>query len=671
MTSSNRRNFLRMGASIAAVGALPANLQAALAVAPHRKTGTLQDVEHVVILMQENRSFDHYFGCLRGVRGYGDPHAARLPDGDSVFAQKSAHGKTIMPFRMNTVHTSSACIASLDHSWKQNQTTWNEWDCWVPHKTEMTMGHFTREDIPYYYALAEAFTICDSYHCSIFGPTNPNRLFLFSGTNGLTHGFDGPQAITNIDDGNETADIRLENPHFSPFQWVSYAEDLQKAGVSWQVYQEYDNFGDNPLASFVAFRGVKPGSWQYERGRRIVDGSNAQNAETSEGRFLLEAFERDVAKGTLPQVSWIVPSQALSEHPDAPPGFGEHLISRLMDVFSRHPEVWSKTVFILNYDENDGFYDHVPAPVPALTKAEGISTVSMAGESYRGVSVGLGPRVPAMVISPWSKGGRVNSELFDHTSVLRFLEKRFGVPARNITPWRRSVCGDLTSALDFSAHDSAWAKNLPNTDDYMPQTRHSCTFPHPEVPETPMMPKQEAGQRVACALPYRLTADVVLWEGREAVRVQNHGQVGAVFRLSGQGPARAYTVGAGHEVDIDLVLGQPFHVAGPNGFVRERAGAHGATLQVALREEHDAVVLSVQTTSADMTSAVIEDAYGVMPSQRIAVERGRVTTHRVSVARSSGWYALAIDDGRGGVLRFCGHVENGRASLSDPLIARR
>ncbi|WP_408902241.1 phosphocholine-specific phospholipase C [Neokomagataea tanensis] len=658
-----------MTASLAAAGSLPANLRAALAVAPHRKTGTIQDVEHVVILMQENRSFDHYFGCLRGVRGYGDPRPARMPDGDNVFAQKAGSGQTVMPFRLNTVHTSSACIASLDHSWKGSQTAWNEWDCWVPHKTEMTMGHFTREDIPYYYALAEAFTICDSYHCSIFGPTNPNRLYLFSGTNGLTHRYDGLQAITNVDDGNETADIRLENPSFTPFQWVSYAEDLQEAGVSWKVYQEYDNFGDNPLASFKAFRGVKPGSWQYQRGRSIVEGSNKHNAETSEGRFLVEAFERDIALGKLPQVSWIVPSAALSEHPNAPPGFGEHLISRLMDVFSRHPDVWSKTVFILNYDENDGFFDHIPAPVPALRASEGFSTVSVEGESYHGVPVGLGPRVPAMIISPWSKGGRVNSELFDHTSVLRFLEKRFGVPAQNITPWRRSVCGDLTSTLDFSVQDKAWDAALPNTDDYMPQTRHSCALPHPDVPANPVMPRQEAGQRVACALPYRFSADITVQGKREFINLVNTGKVGAVFRLSGQGASRAYTVGAGHQVEIDLVAGRPFHFAGPNGFVRERTGIAQSLYNVALKELDEAVVLAVQGAEAGTISVVLEDGYGAFPSERLRSDQEIKRT--VAVRESAGWYALAIDDGRGSVMRLCGHVENGRPSMSDPMFARQ
>ncbi|MBF0870922.1 phosphocholine-specific phospholipase C [Gluconobacter japonicus] len=669
---SSRRRFLELGAAFAAAGTLPGNLQQALAVPANRKTGTIQDVEHVVILMQENRSFDHYFGCLSGVRGYGDPRAARQPDGTSVFAQKTAEGSTVLPFRMNTVHTSSACIASLDHSWKGSQKVWNEWDCWIPHKTAMTMGHFTRRDIPYYYALADAFTICDAYHCSIFGPTNPNRLFLFSGTNGLSVGHDGKQAVENVDDGNVSADMRHDNPKFQSFQWTTYAEELQKAGVSWKVYQEYDNFGDNALAGFTAFRGLSEQSWQYQQGRRIVEGSTAENAATSEGRFLIEAFEKDVAAGTLPQVSWIVPAAALSEHPNAPPGYGEHLISRLMDVFVRHPDVWSKTVFILNYDENDGFFDHVPPPVPVLGGDEGNSTVSVTGESYHGVPVGLGPRVPAILISPWSKGGRVNSEVFDHTSVLMFLEKRFGVQAPNITSWRRSVCGDLTSAFDFSAKDTRWQADLPNTDDYMPQTRKSCMLPPPLVPQYQTLPRQEEGQRATCALPYHLAADLMVNTEKAEIVLNNTGVKGAVFRLSGQGPSRHYTVGEGATLSISLHPHDDFTLSGPNGFYR--SGKNISDLQVRVREETEGVTLFLKSIASEGAELVVEDAYGATADWTALLKPRQELSRFYPLAGSDFWYDLTVTRRKGGTaghIQVAGHVETGRPSRTDPLMSRR
>ncbi|GBR16289.1 phosphocholine-specific phospholipase C [Gluconobacter frateurii] len=669
---SSRRRFLELGAAFAAAGSLPGNLRQALAVPANRKTGTIQDVEHVVILMQENRSFDHYFGCLNGVRGYGDPRAAQQPGGTSVFAQKKADGSTVLPFRMNTVHTSSACIASLDHSWKGSQKVWNEWDCWIPHKTAMTMGHFTRRDIPYYYALADAFTICDAYHCSIFGPTNPNRLFLFSGTNGLSVGHDGKQAVENVDDGNVSADMRHDNPKFQSFQWTTYAEELQKAGVSWRVYQEYDNFGDNALAGFAAFRGLSEQFWQYQQGRRIVEGSTAENAATSEGRFLIEAFEKDVAAGTLPQVSWIVPAAALSEHPNAPPGYGEHLISRLMDVFVRHPDVWSKTVFILNYDENDGFFDHVPPPVPALYGDEGSSTVSVTGESYHGVSVGLGPRVPAILISPWSKGGRVNSEVFDHTSVLMFLEKRFGVRAPNITPWRRAVCGDLTSAFDFSAKDTSWKADLPNTDDYMPQTRKSCMLPLPLVPQYQTLPRQEEGQRVTCALPYHLTADLMVNTEKAELLLNNMGRKGAVFRFSGQGPSRHYTVGEGATLSISLHPHDDFTLSGPNGFYR--SGKNISGLQVRVREETEGATLFLKSIASEEAELVVEDAYGATADWTALLRPEQELSRFYPLEGSDFWYDLTVTNRKGsaaGHIQVAGHVETGRPSRTDPLMSRR
>jgi phospholipase C len=118
------------------------------------------------------------------------------------------------------------------------------------------MGHFVREDIPFYHALADAFTIGDQYFCSIHGPTNPNRMFLFSGTSGLSVGDARAQAVDNVDDGNWTADMARDKADFPAVsRWTTYAERLENAGISWKLYQEYENFGDNSLAFFAQFRG--------------------------------------------------------------------------------------------------------------------------------------------------------------------------------------------------------------------------------------------------------------------------------------------------------------------------------------------------------------------------------------------------------------------------------
>ncbi|MFT9064129.1 MAG: phospholipase C, phosphocholine-specific [Acetobacter persici] len=661
----NRRQFLKFSAAATVGAALPENLKRALAIAPNTVTGTIQDVEHVVILMQENRSFDHYFGCLKGVRGYGDPRAEHRPDGKSVFAQPDGKGGYVLPFLFNTAHTSSACLASLDHSWKNTQAEWNNWDTWVPHKTPMTMGHFTRDEIPYYYALADAFTICDAYHASIFGPTNPNRLYFFTGTNGLAVGNAGKQAVENVDDGNWSADITHDKPDFKPFDWTTYPEKLQEAGVSWKVYQEYDNFGDNPLASFAAFRNVDKNTWAYRGARSIVEGSGPADMQTTEGRYLIAAFERDVAQGKLPQVSWIVPPTALSEHPNAPPGYGEYLISQLMDVFVRHPDVWAKTVFILNYDENDGFFDHVPPPVPALDAQQGACTVPTDGEHYNGEPVGLGPRVPALVISPWTKGGWVNSQVFDHTSVLRFLEARFGVACPTITPWRRSVCGDLTSIFDFAQRDRRWEATLPRTDSYLAETRKSCALPKPVVPAHQTMPQQETGQRPARALPYALHAD---WHAG-AVQLLNTGAQGAVFRVRDGGTARHYTLAAGQSVSVPVDNSGPssLTVHGPNGFFR---GFYGkAVPECSLREDPDngAVVLTVQNSAQAPRMVRVAERYS-SAGHTLTLPSGSSASTSWPLVVSDNWYDLAVYDAQDGTLlvHLAGHMENGKPSRTDP-----
>ena len=286
---------------------MPPVIRKALALPASGKTGTIADIEHVVILMQENRSFDHYFGMMRGVRGFSDPRPLTLPSGKSVWHQPGPDGQAVTPFRLDSATSAAQSMASLDHNWKGSHQRWKNHDAWIAAKSPMTMGHFSRADLPFYYALADAFTICDAYHCSMFGPTNPNRMFLFTGTNGLAVGNDGRQAIENPpDETNETADPRNDAPNFSAYRWTSYAERLGAAGIDWRIYQEYDNYGDNALAYFANFRGLDPSSDLYRRARSWVSTSNVTNAKQSRGEHLVARFAEDTANNRLPQVSWIV-----------------------------------------------------------------------------------------------------------------------------------------------------------------------------------------------------------------------------------------------------------------------------------------------------------------------------------------------------------------------------
>ena len=669
MPKLDRRHFLKGAASMAA---LPVTLREALAIPAARRTGTIEDVRHVVILMQENRSFDHYFGCLPGVRGFSDPRPLILPSGKSVFHQPVGGGTedVVLPYRFDTVSTSAERVASLDHSWKAQWNLWKNHDAWVPVKTPLTMGYFTRADIPFYYALADAFTVCDAYHASVFGPTNPNRLFLFSGTSGVGVKHAGPQAVENIDDGNWTSDASADHPDFAAFPWTTYPERLEKAGISWKVYQERDNFGDNPLSCFAPFRGDQNNEL-CRKGRAFTEGP----AEKSFGQNLVAAFAKDVAGDSLPQVSWIVAPTAASEHPEAPPSIGEAFTAGLLTALASNPAVWAKTVFILNYDENDGFFDHMPPPVPATRPHLGASTVATDGEEYDHVPFGLGPRVPAMVISPWSKGGWVNSEVFDHTSVIRFLEKRFGVIEPNITPWRRAVTGDLTSAFDFRTPDDKPVM-VPGVSGLVERMMASAQLAIPAVPETQTLPRQESGQRPARAMPYRLAMTDRVGEAVE-LTFQNSGTAGAVFHVVSAGVMRpgpwTFTVEAGKSLagSVPLAKAYDLSVHGPNGFFRRLKGAGVPALRVeAAADDKGGLVLTLINDGDEAVAVSIADAYRPGAELSLTVPaKGRAQDKRPGEPLGH-WYDLTVTSAAqpGWSRRLAGHVETGKPSITDPML---
>src|SRR3984957_1805462 len=222
----------------------------------------------------------------------------------------------------------------------------------------------------------------------------------------------------------------------------------------------------------------------------------------------------------------------MCEHPSASPGYGRSLTARLIQALADHPETWARTVFLLTYDENDGFFDHMPPPVPAVNATIGASTVDVAGEVYGGEPVGLGPRVPMLAVSPWPRGGWVDSEVFDHTSIIRFLEKRFGVAEPNISPWRRSVCGDLTSVFDFEGppRPSKHAP-LPDTSSLMAKVDAASSLPAPVAPERQAVAIQEAGGRPARPLPYRLNVKATVTAERIRLTFINQGGAGAVLSV--------------------------------------------------------------------------------------------------------------------------------------------
>ncbi|WP_226018133.1 phosphocholine-specific phospholipase C [Novosphingobium sp. FKTRR1] len=710
MDSHGRRQFLKLGVGSAALGAWPGLIDRALAIAPSGKTGTIMDVEHVVIHMQENRSFDHYFGMLNGVRGLGDPRPLRLSGGRSVFAQPSTQHPDghVLPYHGDSRTTRSFTVDGADQSHTENIHMFNRGrhDRWG-HNGELQnrMLHYGPGDLPFYYALADAFTICDAYHCSTMTQTYPNRLHLFTGCNG-GGGFGGEPEMSNYgEDETPSADMVQDRQLRSDaYGWTTYAERLQAAGIDWKVYQEYDNFGDNLLSVFPAFRPCAKDSDLYRRGRSWVS-EHKQGADRtrSDGEQLVEAFRADLAADRLPQVSWIVTAADLSEHPTAEPAKGEHVTAKLIEALTDHPEVFAKTAFILTYDEAGGFFDHMPPPVPPVGDYRGHSTVPTRGETKDWSNeaqwaaehgalhpIGLGIRTPTIVVSPWSGGGNVCSELFDHTSVLRFLEQRFGVREPNISDWRRSVCGDLTSAFDFARPDGArTAKPLPDTGAFRERVAQSKAGAANAIPAKQEIARQLPGQRAHRPLPYRFAVQGAVTDaGRLRIAMDNPGPTGIVLTVHDNASAQEpwhFTIGAGashaseqwHEQGA---IGSVFDLTlrGPNGFWRRFAGTTDDRIEVQCRDrpELEAVelVFSNHGTAAAEFVVSLDAAYPVQGARerRIAVPPGTQRSDLWRLSRSDRWYDLAVTaSGTAGFLRrFAGKVENGKPGRTDPAIGQ-
>ncbi|MGH9019162.1 MAG: alkaline phosphatase family protein, partial [Acidimicrobiales bacterium] len=458
-------------------------------------------VEHVVFLMHENRSFDHYFGTYKGVRGFDDARARR----QGLFSQRWPGGAaaTLNPFHLDTANSMAECTFDLSHQWDAQHNCWNhgKMDSFVAVHTEphwegpengpLTMGYYTRADLPFYYALADAFTLCDAYHCSVMGPTHPNRLHALSGTLDPAGEAGGPVVFTN---GSPAAQGSVS--------WSTMPEALEAAGVSWKVYnppgtayqpsnKDAIGIADNILLYFDQFVS-DPTSTLYQK---------------AFGPLFPNDFVSDITNDTLPQVSWIMPPLGYDEHPPSPPALGMWFSHNVISALVANPKVWAKTVLFIMYDENDGFFDHVAPPVPpAGTAGEFLTSDPLPALAF-GITgpIGLGFRVPMLVVSPFSRGGYVCSDTFDHTSQMRFLETRFGVKAPNISAWRRRTCGDLTSTLHVTTPDTS-VPRLPVTAGMGdPRVTMECTSgqlvevdvnnptPYP-LPSVQHVPNQEPGK---------------------------------------------------------------------------------------------------------------------------------------------------------------------------------
>jgi phospholipase C len=450
----------------------------------------LTDIEHVVIFIQENRSFDHYFGSYRGVRGFSEQSAAfEQPDGSNT--SDPPVGK-LLPFHLNTATTNAACTHDITHDWVPQHQSWDNgaMDGFVNSRLAinsndavLTMGYYNRGDLPYYYALADAFTICDNYFCSVLGPTDPNRLYTMAASID-PDGKNGGPILQTIVTNRSAMNGRLT--------YTTMPEQLQARGVSWKIYSSPDEnvlngiLSDNVLSYFKNFQ----------------DPASALHQNAFGPQFPVD-FLADVASDNLPQVSWIIGPVVTSDHPPSPSLFGENILSLIVTALTANSSLWADTALFVTFDENGGFFDHVPpATAPTGTPGEYVTAPAVPDPTVVGNPpitgpIGLGFRVPMLIVSPFGRGGFVSSDLFDHTSVLRFLEARFGAEVPNLSAWRRATVGDLTTAFNFAMPDAS-VPNLPGTVEAIPQIIQECaanlagTLPY-NVPNPQSPPVQETG----------------------------------------------------------------------------------------------------------------------------------------------------------------------------------
>jgi phospholipase C len=711
MSAISRRNFLtaatRAASTAAVLSVLPPSIRSALAIKANNETKSINDVKHIVILMQENRSFDHYFGTLRGVRGFGDRFPIPLESGKPVWFQSDG-AKEIPPFHFDKTTMNAALIIDTPHNFPDTQGAWNQgkYGYWPMYKTATSMGYYRREEAPFQYALAEAFTICDAYHCSLTAATDPNRTVFFSGSNYDPVKRAAGQNCTPAD--AEIVNLRcwtvgaMPTPGYtyrgSALTWPTIPEVLEQAGITWRIYQDpNDNWTGamNGCLAFQGFRDAVPDSPIYKNGLSL---------------WTLDHLKKASIDGTLPSVSWILPSKLESEHPAGPSSAarGGDFTQRVLEALIANPDTWSKTVLFVTFDENDGLFDHVPPPaIPSYNldgTLAGKSTIDVSGMYFADDASkpsfidprdtvsghlrpwGMGPRVPMYVISPWSKGGWVASQVFDHTSVGQFIEKRFGITIPAISPWSRAVSGDLTSAFDFVNPNDQHFPTLPDMSDYAAIEAASQLLPTVSAPAAPQPLFQEPGTRYSRALPYELYVTAVANVDAATLNLifRNGGDAGAVFHVYDgrhlDRIPRRYTVESGKQLSDDWDVRPDagiyaLNVYGPNGYFRSFKGTVGKPqpeICVHYERRLSALRLKIDNSGADeVTVTVAANAYRNDGRWTLMIGAGGSVERTWSLVDSGRWYDFTVivpalpDYER----RVAGRVENGEDGHSDPASA--
>ena len=593
--------------------------------------------------------------------------------------------------------------------------------------------------------------------------------------------------------------------------WKTFPERLQKAGISWRVYQNelslasglqdeddawLTNFTDNPLEWFDQYRaGFRRTHREYvermtqelpgeiekmrsagaarkeiDKKQKLLEYSIAERAQwTAEGFGRLSEselslhrnafttnegdpayrelytltysedgvhremavpkgdplfqFRKDVEEGKLPAVSWLVPSERFSDHPSSP-WYGAWYVAEALSVLTQNPEIWRKTIFVLTYDENDGYFDHVPpfvAPDPRNPESGKTSPGIDPNLEYlpleddrkrhkedeaRGGPVGLGYRVPLIVASPWSRGGYVCSQVFDHTSVLQLLERMASrwagkeVRETNITAWRRAVCGDLTAA--FRRFEEGSPKmDFPPRDSFFEQVHHAQFTRMPSgyrkvtaAEAVQWLPRQERGIRPSSALPYELWAagelsgDGKHFEIALEARDGTFGKVsaGAPFHVYTPGKfrgetklrTRAYAVEAGSRVTDQWALAgfdngiYHLRVCGPNGFFREYRGSKGdPSVEIHAEYTRSGDIQLLVANRAEREATIVVENHGYKGADRtITIDPSHDHSIIMQLGTSYQWYDFTVSVAGADryLRRFAGRVETGKDGFSDPVM---
>lgn len=837
----NRRDFLKKAMILSGAAGfaamIPDSVKAAIAIDPEPGSSFL-DANHIVILMQENRSFDHSFGTLRGVRGFNDPRAITLPDGNPVWFQKDEKGDAYAPFRLDIRNTKITWMGDLPHSRHSQVDAHNgaKYDKWLLAKKSgnkkyaslpLTMGHYTREDLPFYYAMADAFTVCDQNFCSAMTSTTPNRSMFWTAN------------IMNKEEGLQKANIRNSDFAHAKMKWKTFPELLSKNDIDWKFYQNeiscgggfkgeerawLANFGCNNLEFFEAYKvkftpryinalqkqidelpgeieqleaansgevdnektraSIKNKQEALDRARAEIAQWNFENYDklsadqkklfanafvtntgdpeyrnltklkyrdgNKERELLVPAgdifyqFRKDANEGKLPTVSWLAGPQNFSDHPSAP-WYGAWYVSEILDILTKNPEVWKKTIFLITYDENDGYFDHLPPFTISDNKLPGTGKCAPAMDTEteyvrrdneikqgipksqaREAPVGLGFRVPMIIASPWSRGGKVCSQVFEHTSTLQFLEvfcsNKFKkkIHFDNIHPWRRAISGNLTSAFQTFKKGNERNLDFVNRDKFIKTiynakfTNEPTGFSKTSVEDLKngnfesWIPVQEKGTKVSCAIPYQLLVNGNFDKKQNLFIIKfdasneqfGNRAAGAPFRVYAMGKHKSlkdknqyednrnwnYTVAPGHSLE-DYWQVEDFEeqryflrIYGPNGFFREFRGDKNQPnffiqcyYQSKGKLTGNIELLVNNNESKDIEIEILDNCYG-NSKIRQKIPAGKTEQKIVlNLQQSACWYDFTVKlaDADSFSQRFAGHVETGTESITDPNMGKR